>query len=114
MWGELFDPGAEMLIAERIRPHWSQAGAIVFVTFRTHDSIPREVLQQWDREKNMWMQRRGHTPGEHWSKIVPRLTEGERGDFHKEFNRCREQFLDTCHGRCLLRRPPLAKIVADS
>src|SRR5262249_11571853 len=35
-------------------------------------------------------------------------------DFQKTFNRCREAFLDTCHGRCLLKRPELAQIVAES
>ena len=45
-----FDPEADMHIYEHCRPHWSQAGAVVFSTFRTHDSIPREVLQRWDRE----------------------------------------------------------------
>ena len=60
MLGEIFDPKAETLIYEHCRPHWSQAGAVVFITFRTHDSIPRE------------------------------------------------DFLDTCQGMCLLKRPELA------
>jgi type I restriction enzyme R subunit len=38
----------------------------------------------------------------------------QRQQFAQEFNRVREDFLDTCHGRCVLRRPELAKIVADS
>ena len=114
MLGDVFDPKADLSITERIRPHWSQARAIVFVTFRTHDSIPQAVIQRWDRERNDWMQRRGQPTGEHWSKILPTLDDNERSDFHKQFNRCREDFLDTCHGRCLLRRPGLAKIVADS
>jgi type I restriction enzyme R subunit len=57
MLGELFDPKADLLIHERLRPHWSQAGAIVFVTFRTVDSIPKEVLQRWEREKQDWVER---------------------------------------------------------
>ena len=52
--------------------------------------------------------------GAHWSAIVPTLSEKDRADFQKTFNRCREEFLDSCHGRCLLRRPELAKIVAES
>ncbi len=51
MLGELFDPTAEVLVHERLRPHWSQAGAIVFVTFRSRDSIPKSVLDRWEREK---------------------------------------------------------------
>ena len=114
MLGELFDPTADLLINDRIRQHWSQAGAIVFVTFRTKDSIPRSVLQRWDREKNDWLARRGLLHGRHWSEVLPDLDDKQRRDFLREFNRCREEFLDKCCGRCLLKRPELAKIVADS
>ena len=112
--GDVFDPKAELLIHDRLRPHWGQAGAIVFVTFRTRDSIPKEVLLRWDREKNEWMQVRDLLRGRHWSGVLPNLEDKLRGEFNQQFNRCREEFLDTCHGRCLLRRPELAKIVADS
>jgi hypothetical protein len=33
MPGEFFDPKGEWLIYEHCRPHWSQAGAVVFITF---------------------------------------------------------------------------------
>ncbi len=114
MLGEAFDPKAETLIYEHCRPHWSQTGAVVFITFRTADSIPREVIERWDREKHEWLQQRGHDVRKHWSEVVPTLTDKERADFQKQFNRCREEFLDTCHGQCLLKQPNLAKIVADS
>ena len=39
MLGELFDPKTEYFVHEHFRPHWSQAGAVVFITFRTHDSF---------------------------------------------------------------------------
>jgi len=114
MLGDVFDPKAELLIGERCRPHWSQAGAIVFVTFRTADSIPREVLNRWERERGDWLHRRGHSTGQHWSLVLPKLNDEERAKFSRYFNRCRQMFLDTCHGRCLLRRAELARIVADS
>src|SRR5437867_802233 len=59
MLGECFDPKEELLIYEHCRPHWSQAGAVVFITFRTHDSIPREVIERWDQEKQEWLRCRG-------------------------------------------------------
>jgi hypothetical protein len=71
MLGELFDPEAELVIGEHFRPHWSQAGSVVFITFRTHDSIPEEVLKRWEREKQDWVERRGHAG--HWSDVVPPL-----------------------------------------
>jgi type I restriction enzyme R subunit len=114
MLGEPFDPHGELVIYEHCRPHWAQAGAVVFITFRTHDSIPREVVERWEREKREWLRQRGHGNGAHWSVVVPMLDESDRAEFQKWFNRCREEFLDTCHGRCLLKRPELAKIVADS
>lgn len=114
MLGSPFDPKAEFLIHENCRPHWSQAGTVVFITFRAHDAIPREVLLCWEREKQEWLRLRGEIADEHWSKILPRLSEVQRAEFQKYFGQCRETFLDSCHGRCLLRRPDLAKIVADS
>ena len=55
MLGEPFDPKGELQIYEHLRPHWSQAGAVVFITFRTDDSIPREVVERWDGEKQEWL-----------------------------------------------------------
>jgi type I restriction enzyme R subunit len=78
------------------------------------DSIPREVLVRWDREKQEWLRVRGYDSRIAWQDLLPQLSESDRGDFLREFNRCREDFLDTCHGSCILRRPELAKIVSDS
>ncbi|MDA1053214.1 MAG: hypothetical protein O3C40_22410 [Planctomycetota bacterium] len=113
MIGELFDPKAELLIAETCRPHWAQAGAIVFVTFRTADSIPNEVLERWERQKQDWLQRRGY-PDLHWSETLSTMNPKDQKDFNIEFNRLREDFLDTNHGRCLLKRPVCSEIVANS
>ena len=114
MLGEPFDPNTDFFVQEHFRPHWSQAGAVVFITFRTHDSIPREVLKRWGHEKQEWLRLRGHDAAKHWSVVVPTLPAKEQADFQKQFHRCREDFLDTCQGRCLLRRPELARIVADA
>jgi type I restriction enzyme R subunit len=114
MLDEPFDPQAELLVNDRIRPHWSQAGAIVFVTFRTKDSIPAEVLQRWDREKNDWLARHNLFHGRHWSDVLIALDESHKREFLREFNRRREDFLDSCHGLCRLKRPDLMKIIAES
>ena len=42
------------------------------------------------------------------------LTDVQRHEFDFHFNRCRETKLDECLGACVLKRPELAKIVADS
>ncbi len=115
MLGELFDPKGELLIHEHCRPHWSQAGAIVFITFRTCDSIPRNVIDRWDREKQDWLIRnRLAVDGLHWSELIESLNDADRVRFNQKFDRCREEFLDTSHRKCVLRRPEVAQIVADS
>ena len=113
MLGECFDPNGELLISERCRPHWLQARAVVFITFRTYDSIPREVIDRWEREKKMAAATR---LGSRRALVCDRRNAPRKGSgcLSEMFVRCRENFLDTCHGRCLLRRPELARIVADS
>jgi putative transposase len=74
----------------------------------------REVLARWEREKQDWLRRRGIVPGARAADSVADLAPADQRKFHFKFNRCREDFLDTCHGRCVLRQPELARIVADS
>ena len=114
MLNEFFDPKSEVHVRELGRPHWSQAGAVVFITFRTSDSIPRTVVEGWERDKRDWLRLRGFDVGTEWTSALAELSSDDRAVFHKHFNRQREMALDTCHGRCLLKRPELAAIVAES
>lgn len=114
MLGEFFDPKGDRLETEHWRPHWSQAGAVVFITFRTFDSIPREVIERWDREKREWLLKRRISVRTDRPVLASDLADEVRSEFQRTFNRCREDFLDRCAGRCLLRRSELAQIVADS
>jgi len=36
-------------------PHWRQDGAMYFVTWRTADSMPRERVNQWNKERDAWL-----------------------------------------------------------
>ncbi|MFO1062536.1 MAG: transposase [Pirellulales bacterium] len=112
--GQIFDPFAETEVYSHSRPHWCQSGVVVFITMRTHDSIPKEVIRRWDREKQEWVRRRGYSGKDHWTKVIPTLPSEDQFQFAKQFNRCREEFLDTCHGACRLRNPSLAAIVEKS
>lgn len=114
MLGECFDARAEFSIHEHCRPHWSQAGSVVFLTFRTRDSIPKQVLQRWELERQEWIKRNGFDHTQHWTRVVPVLEPEWRNKFNQTFNRHREDFLDSCHGQCLLQRRELALIVAES
>lgn len=114
MHGKVFDPNAELLIDEHYRPHWSQAGAIVFITFRTKDSIPKEVRSRWQTEKLEFLHRKGVAFKGDWHASLAQLSAADAMSFRKHFDRQRESLLDRCQGKCLLRNPKLSQIVADS
>ena len=44
---QAFDPRKEYSVVERRLPHWSQAGAIAFITWRTWDSMPAKGIDTW-------------------------------------------------------------------
>ena len=115
MIGQLFAPEQDVFVEDRLRPHWSQAGAIVFITFRTKDSIPKKVLGQWEEDKIAWLEARGLLGRhKHWSTVLPALSDKDHQGFQTQFNRTREAFLDTCQGKCLLKQPETAEIVAKA
>jgi len=49
---QFFDRDADFDVTKRNLPHWEQAGAIYFITFRTFDSLPIPVVQQWRCERS--------------------------------------------------------------
>ncbi len=112
--GDVFDPSAEVLISEHTHPHWAQAGAITFITMRLADSVPREVIQRWDRERVEFLNQKGIRCASDWRSAREKLNPQDRADFERQFNRAREDFLDTCIGNCELKHADVARTVADS
>jgi type I restriction enzyme R subunit len=111
----LFDRSAETQIVERRLPHWSQPGAISFLTWRTNDSLPREVLDAWFDQRDRWLHARGidpYQPG--WHEQLGRLDRQEARSFLDQIWNHWHDALDECKGECVLRRPVLSKVVAKS
>lgn len=98
-----FDPRADIDISRRNLPHWRQEGCTYFVTFRLHDSLPREKLTALRKERDEWLR---DNP-EPWSPAQKR-------EYHELFSGKIQQWLDAGHGSCLLREPDAAQIVASS
>ncbi len=112
---EFFDPEGELQITQGNLPHWYQPGATYFVTFRTADSLPKEVADLWYRRRNDWLLRNGITPNAtNWQASLRTLPEPEQHEFHATFSREFLEHLDKGHGACVLRRHELAGIVANS
>lgn len=112
-FGHVLDRDAEIDISSHSLPHWMQDGAITFITMRLADSIPRDVISRWDREKIEFLAKKGIT-AEDWTLGRPRLSDKDRLAFDKQFQRMKQDELDMCHGRCQLEDPRAAKLAADS
>jgi hypothetical protein len=112
----LFDPHEDFSIVEgRNLPHWTQAGALVFITWRTADSMPRCVIADWVRFRNDWLERRGIDPtDENWRVQLAKLPRELQDQFQALVFERWESRLDECHGKCVLRCSELSGIVADS
>src|SRR5262245_49564896 len=105
-----FDPKAEYDVIERGRlPHWDQGEATCFITIRTADSMPREVVDRWIAERDFWLRRNGIDPHDpDWKWKVELLPASRRDEFREQVFEKWEDDLDACHGACVLRRPDLA------
>lgn len=106
------DIGAEIYRSERMLPHWFQPGAATFVTFRTADSMPRAAIDRWVEKQRLFL--RTHnldcqpTPRE-IAKLPPAIQRQFKRLCTSSFNK----LLDNGYGRCELRRPEIASIVAE-
>lgn len=111
----LFDPEADFRVVERRLPHWSQAGAVCFLTWRTIDSLPQDVLDRWFGDRARWLAGHGiRADDPQWRVLLQRLDRNLVRDFLDElWNRWHDS-LDAGHGACVLRRPALWAIVTDS
>lgn len=126
----VFDSKEDTLVIERKLPHWAQPGTLCFITFRTCDSMPKSVLERWQKERGEWLKRHGidfssrHAPRDAhhaerddynmWRQQFERLEVKLQREFHEKFSQHWHEELDACHGECVLRQPSLAKIVATS
>ena len=110
-----FDPRSEYTVIERRLPHWTQAGVICFITFRTHDSIPKDVLERWRQERRQWLRQHGINPiAADWRVRLQQLNKLLQHEFYEQFSTRWHDELDACHGACVLRDRSLVNEVGNS
>lgn len=99
-----FDPMQPIgFVAGGNLPHWRQEGAMCFVTFRTADSMPAERVQLWFDERKEWLLRH------------PEPHDGTtKAEYDRLFSARWENWLDECHGECLLKRPAVKAVVEQA
>jgi REP element-mobilizing transposase RayT len=90
--GDFLDPSHEIHRHGDRRPHWEQGEAMQFVTFRLGDAMPQEKLTLWKAQRRIWLT---HHP-------LPWSPETE-AEYHHEFTRKLERWLDEGAGSCLFQ-----------
>jgi REP element-mobilizing transposase RayT len=96
------DPAKPVTVYRRHLPHWRQAGAMYFVTFRLADSLPAPKLVELHAEKELWL------------RIRTERSHAEQDAFYVEQMKRIERWLDAGHGACLLRNDSSRQEVANS
>jgi REP element-mobilizing transposase RayT len=96
-------PHESLEMYQRHLPHWRQAGATYFVTFRLADSIPQNKLEELKTYRTEWERRNPPPRSEkQWEEL-----------WRETFLRV-DRWLDQGAGGCRLREAPVRKIVTDS
>lgn len=111
---QFYNPESEVIVTQGHLPHWDQAGATTFITWRTADSIPKHVWEQWRTARNQWLRDHHIDPSNaDWRRSVELLPPPDRHDFRK-FSKQLEEEIDRGHGACVLRDQALSGIVAEA
>jgi REP element-mobilizing transposase RayT len=117
----LFDPKAEYWVTRRHLPHWEQPGATYFITWRTMDSLPRAVLQEWLADRDAWLRHHGlpiirphHDRSSGHGSAGPNIPQHLLAEYRRFVSDHWENRLDECHGECVLKRAELARTAAES
>jgi putative transposase len=118
-----FDPDADVAMRKRNLPHWFQPGVAVFITFRTKDSLPRDVMMRMRRELEVWLRSKNFPivlaesifcgkRADH-QRLLDALQAKDRQEFRKRAGRLIQDSLDQCHGACVLQQPRLARMLEE-
>ncbi|HLA86021.1 MAG TPA: transposase [Thermoguttaceae bacterium] len=113
---QTFDPNEQYAAVVRHRlPHWSQPGTITFITWRTWDSMPAPVVEDWLVRRDAWLRHHGINPLlSNWRSRLDSLPEAARTEFKRLLSDRWNDHLDALHGQCVLSRPEFTRMIADS
>ena len=98
-----YNPWKSVDQSENKLPHWEQPGATYFVTWRTADSLPQHFLEQQQRDKDFFLSQH------------PKPWETEiQEEYNQKFTAKLEEYLDSGHGKCLLRKELYREVLKDA
>jgi REP element-mobilizing transposase RayT len=87
-------------------PHWEAKEGTYFVTFRLADSLPQQVLEQFEAERDDIIATATHLGRE--------LSPSEQARLDKLFSERIDAYLDSGAGACHLAKPQIAQMVAEA
>ncbi|MBT8046308.1 MAG: primosomal protein N' [Pontiella sp.] len=94
-------------------PHWRQDGTTYFVTFRLGDSLPKEKLDQWSRERDEWLAENPRPVAENVDATPSsRLIEWQK-EYRTRFTERLERWIDAGQGSCVLKDPSVRNVVCS-
>ncbi len=99
---KFFNPRGNIEKTHHHLPHWQQGEVPVFVTFRLADSLPQELLDAWQRDREAF--HAANPPP--WDEITEAC-------YHGLFSEQLDEHLDSGLGCCALREPSIAQVVVD-
>jgi hypothetical protein len=97
---DFFDPDSNFEVYRRKLPHRRQEGVTYFVTFHLADSLPRQKLIALEEERKLWL-----------SLNPPPRSEFQIAEYHRNFSKRVNHWLDAGYGSCVLGRPEIFQLV---
>jgi type I restriction enzyme R subunit len=111
----LFRPKDDYAVVQRRLPHWSQAGTVSFITWRTWDSLPEQVLNRWLAQRDQRLAEHGiDSTRDGWRTKLNLLDTNLAQQIQQQLADRWNEHLDAGHGACVLKRPELAQVVVDT
>ena len=98
-----FDPKLPISIWRKNLPHWQQEGKIHYLTIRLHDSLPRQVVDQYKAEKEIFL----HKYPRPWDDDIIRK-------YQLLISNPIENYLDAGYGCCALGDPSARQYLIDA
>lgn len=90
------------------------------MTYRLADALPLAVVREFEYEREQWFRYRGVAiaklkNGElDWGQALGKLSTIDRRSYERSMAAKLNQYLDVGYGSCILRRPDVRTIVAES
>ncbi len=99
---QYLDPSEEIDVRFRRLPHWSQAGTLAFVTWRTADSMPKDALLKFRRERFAILRRADVDPESDWQSALRTRSKKQLDGIQRKLFEAWDKNLDHAFGACVL------------